>query len=198
MNVIRANIKDNSVKAEMSRIFVEGFYQWLQYFSKDKTKLANALAHMFNLDVFYLAEEGGRIAGFAACNDGSAPTVVLDKSEFTKYLGAVKGRIAYSILKKEFEEKQYPFEIAKDMGMVEFVATAPEYRGKGVATTIIRHIFDQTPRRQYVLEVADTNTTAVQLYERLGFREFQRVPQENSKRSGVNYLVYMKYEKHDG
>lgn len=77
---------------------------------------------------------------------------------------------------------------------MEFVATAAEHRGKGVASAIIEHIVKVTPFSAYILEVADTNLAAVKLYEKLGFKEFMRTPEPHSKRSGINYLVYMKYE----
>lgn len=98
------------------------------------------------------------------------------------------GKIPYFILKREFEEKLYPFEITKGMGMVEFVATSTKYRGQGVASAIMNHIFDSTPYDVYALEVADTNTKAVKLYERLGYSEFIRIKQKYSKNSGImNY-----------
>jgi ribosomal protein S18 acetylase RimI-like enzyme len=182
--------KDTNDK--ISKIFVDGFYQWLHYFSKDKKKLVNAFSHMFNLDVFYVALLNDEICGIAACNDGKIKSVHLEKKELKKYLGFVKGTIAYAVLNHEFEEKQYPFPIEPDMGCIEFVATSAEYRGKGVASAIITNIFKTTPYTNYVLEVADTNLNAVNLYTKLGFKEFKRVEEKHSKTSGINYLIYMK------
>ena len=187
--------QDNDINDRMSEIFVEGFYQWLKYFSKDKKKLANAFSHMFNPDVFYIALLNDDICGIAACNDGVMKSIRLEKKELKKHLGFIKGSIAYSVLKHEFEEKQYPFTIEQDMGCIEFVATSSKYRGQGVASEIITHIFNNTPFTSYVLEVADTNLNAVNLYTKLGFQEFKRVKEEHSKQSGINYLVYMKYIK---
>lgn len=195
MNVVRANELGNRAKDKMSDIFVDGFYQWLKFFSKDKRRLTKAFSHMFNLDVFYIAVIDDEIAGMAACTDGKAPSVRLDSKELKKHLGLVKGSITYFVLKREFEDRSYPFEIAEGMGMVEFVATSENHRSKGVATAIIKEIIKSTPHTEYVLEVADTNTTAVKLYEKLGFSEFMRVKQKHSERSGVNHLVYMKYIK---
>ncbi|WP_330218430.1 GNAT family N-acetyltransferase [Sporosarcina globispora] len=76
-----------------------------------------------------------------------------------------------------------------------FVATSVNYRGKGVATELLKTIMDSTSYDEYVLEVADTNTSAFKLYEKLGFAEFMRIPRKHSKRSGVNNLVYMKLVK---
>jgi ribosomal protein S18 acetylase RimI-like enzyme len=181
------------IRPNVSAIFTDGFYQWLRFFSKDKNRLARAFAHIFNFNVFWVTvDEQNNVLGIAACSDCMIPSVQLCKKEFRKHLGLLRGSIAFSVLKKEFEEKQYPFPISEDMGMVEFVATASEHRGKGVAETTLRHIFSTTPFTQYALEVADTNIKAVRLYEKLGFSEFMRVVEKHSDKSGVNALVYMK------
>jgi ribosomal protein S18 acetylase RimI-like enzyme len=199
MEIIHASEFGNSndTKMEISKIFVDGFFQWLHFFSKDKDKLVKAFSHMFNLDVFYVVVSDREIAGITACTDGRVSSVHLESKELKKHLGFFMGIIAYSVLKREFEEKQYPFEIEEGMGMVEFVATSTKYRGQGVATSIMNYIFDSTPYGVYALEVADTNTNAVKLYEKLGYSEFLRIKQKHSKRSGVNHLVYMKYSKNN-
>lgn len=195
MDVILASTLDNNARAAISDIFVDGFYQWLKYFSKDKQKLSRAFAHMFNFDVFYVATLDGNIAGIAALNDGTSSTVKLNKKEIQKHLGFFMGWFAYKMLKHEFMDKQYPFDMTPGVGYVEFVATAPAYRGKGAATAIIEHFFSLPQFSEYILEVADTNENAVRLYEKLGFCEFKRVEMKNKKQSGVNFLVYMRYEK---
>jgi ribosomal protein S18 acetylase RimI-like enzyme len=190
-----ANALGRDAGPEMGKIFAEGFYQWLQYFSKDKARLANAFAHMFNPDVFRAALLDGRVAGIAACTDGTIPSVRLQKRELKRHLGFVRGAIAYFVLKKEFEEKQYPFAFTPGMAAVEFVAVAEAHRGKGVAAALLGDILENTPYREYVLEVADTNLPAVRLYEKLGFREFMRVEMKQSRQSGINNLLYMNYTK---
>ena len=53
------------------------------------------------------------------------------------------------------------------------VAVAPEYRRRGIATTLLERLFEVTAgrgRRGYTLEVRVSNTGAIKLYERLGFR----------------------------
>ncbi len=52
------------------------------------------------------------------------------------------------------------------------VAVAPEYRGRGIARTLLEQLFDLTAgdeRRGYTLEVRVSNDAAIRLYERLGF-----------------------------
>jgi len=54
------------------------------------------------------------------------------------------------------------------------VAVAPDYRRRGIAVTLLERLFELTAgdeRRGYTLEVRVSNTAAIRLYERLGFKE---------------------------
>ncbi|WFA09235.1 GNAT family N-acetyltransferase [Tissierella sp. Yu-01] len=196
LTVIRADKLDFDVRQQMSEIFAEGFTQWLGYFSKDKNIIAKAFAHMFVLDQFYVAVEGNKIAGMAACTDCRTLALKLNKKELRKHLGFLKGSIAGVVLKKEFENpfKNPPLET----GSIELVGTATEFRGKGVASQIIRYIIRNTIYRTYLIEeVADTNTPAMNLYKKLGFEEYRRkpVPQKRAEKIGINNFIALKYIK---
>jgi ribosomal protein S18 acetylase RimI-like enzyme len=197
IEVVRADKLGEPVRNKISDVFVAGFMQWLRYFSNDAQQLSRAFAHMFLLDSFFVAFVEGHIAGIAACTNGMAPSVRLSARELRRHLGLVKGSVAAMVLKSQFENHPYPFTVEPGWGSVEFVATAAQYRGHGVASAIMEHIVKTTPFSAYVLEVADTNLPAVKLYERFGFKEFMRTAAPHSKRSGINYLVYMKYESED-
>lgn len=197
ISIIRADKAPQNINTSISEVFVEGFYQWLYFFSKDKEKLCRAFAHMFCPDIFYVAMDGGTVAGIAGLNDGKSHTVVLQKKELQRHLGRIMGMICYRALKSEFMEKKYPFEFRAREASVEFVATAPGYRGKGIATAIIEHLLAQSQYDSFVLEVADTNENAVQLYKKIGFREFMRIEEQHKKQSGVNFLIYMRHERQE-
>jgi ribosomal protein S18 acetylase RimI-like enzyme len=194
--VIRADKLDLDVKLQMSEIFADGFAGWLGYFSKDKNKIAKAFAHMFVLDQFYVAVMDNKIAGMVACTDCRTRSVRLNNKELRKYLGFFKGSIATIVLKKEFES---PFENPPtETGSIEFVGTASEFRGKGVASQIICHIMKNTAYHEYLItEVADTNTPAMNLYKKLGFEEYNRIPipQKKAEQIGINNFISLKYKR---
>lgn len=194
MEIIRLSEAKTDYKAEMGRVFAEGFYQWLRFFSKDKEKLSKAFSHMFNPNNFFLAISKDSVMGIAACAKEGIPSVKLNKKEIKKHLGFIMGTMAYHILKKEFEKKRYPFLITEKMAAIEFVAVDVKCRRQGVAQGLIEYIIERTAHDSYVLEVADTNTGAIALYEKLGFKEFLRIKLKHVKTSGVNFLVYMKHE----
>jgi ribosomal protein S18 acetylase RimI-like enzyme len=192
MQYVPADRLDFEAREQISRVFTLGFYQWLKYFSKDTDRLARALAHMFELSRFWVAVEGGTIAATCACTDGTKSPIRLDKAELRRHLGLIRGSFAYQMLRENLQEHSYPFTLASQTGSIEFVATAPEFRGKGVAFALLEHVMQTCGYCEYVLEVADTNESALRLYERLGFKEFQRVPEKHPKQSGLNFYVYMK------
>ena len=192
--IVKANKIDIDVRRQMAEIFAEGFTQWLVFFSKDKNIIARAFAHMFVLDQFYVAIADGEIAGVTACTDGKTLSVRLNKKELRKHLGFFKGSMAGIFLKKEFETSNENF--PPNTGSIEFVGTAPKFRGQGVASQIIQYIIENTPYNDYVIEeVADTNTPAMRLYQKLGFEEYRRkpVPKKVAKKIGINHFLSLKY-----
>lgn len=194
--VVRADQYGPDARSQMSRIFADGFTQWLEYFSKDKTKIANAFAHTFALDQFYVAVADGKVAAMAACTDGTALSLRLDPKELRKHLGFFKGSLAALILKKQFETPLA--NPSPEKGSIEFVGTALEFRGQGAASRLIRHFLDYMPYKEYfIYEVADTNTPAMKLYQKLGFAECGRtaIPPKRARKIGINALVSLKYAK---
>lgn len=196
MEVICAGeVSSNHIRNEISSIFVDGFYEWIKFFSKDKDVLKKAFAHMFNLDAFYITIIDERVAGFASISNDRVKNISLNRKQLQQHLGFFMGFFAYKVLRKEFEDKKYPFTITSDMQPIEFVATSSNHQRCGVASKIIQYIFEHDPHTSFVLEVADTNSKAVALYKKLGFKEITRIKMKNSKQSGVDNLLYMEYVK---
>ncbi|MCM3781601.1 GNAT family N-acetyltransferase [Neobacillus mesonae] len=196
LNVVRADQADFDVRRGISEVFAEGYAQWLVFFSKDPKKIAAAFAHMFILDQFYVAVTNGKVVGMTACTDGNSLSVKLDKKELRKHLGFFKGTMASIFLKKEFETTlDYP---SSNVGSIEFVGTAAEFRGQGVSSQLIRYILEHTQHQVYVIkEVADTNIPAMNLYHKLGFEEYNHkpIPAYRAKKIGINRMVSLRYTK---
>ncbi|MCL2224367.1 MAG: GNAT family N-acetyltransferase [Defluviitaleaceae bacterium] len=178
-----------NIRGQLSRVFVEGFYDWIKHFCKDKDKLTQAFEHVFTLEYFYVALQGETVAAMAACTQGFSP-IKLERREFVKALGFIRGNIAYFMLRRHMVRNSYPFAMSKTTGSVEFVATAPKFRNQGLGYELLSFIMEENPYDAYILEVADTNKNAVRLYEKLGFAEIKRV--QAPKRSGVNFFIYMR------
>ncbi|MFI6299371.1 GNAT family N-acetyltransferase [Nonomuraea sp. NPDC050790] len=191
IEIARATDLGAAHRRAVAEIFVDGFGSDFAYFSKDPKKLADALQHALVLDVFHVALADGRPAAITACTDGRQLSFRHDKRELRRHLGFYKGTIADMAFKREFYT---PLPYAKDrMASLEFVATGSKYRGRGVATALLKHLLGLPQYDEYVLaEISDINTPALRLYEKLGFREFTREKVNHTKRTGINYYISMR------
>ncbi|MCL2837671.1 MAG: GNAT family N-acetyltransferase [Oscillospiraceae bacterium] len=191
MTVRRASELAFDPREQMGRIFAHGFYDHgLHGLSKDKAVLSKAFEHIFDLDKFYVTVEDDVIMGFVGCSDKNPSPIKPDKKVFVEHFGFLRGNIGFKIVNKYMVNNKYPFALTPQTGSIDFVATAPEYMGKGVMTSLLSHVMNDSPFSEYALEVIDINAPAIRLYEKLGFREVKRVPAP--KGSGLKYLVYMR------
>jgi ribosomal protein S18 acetylase RimI-like enzyme len=196
MEIRRAVEFSDNIREKISGIFVEAFGKDLKFFSKDRNRMVKAFSHIFVLDYFYVAVIDKQVAGMVVCIDKERYCINHNEKIFREYLGIYKGVAADIAFKYYFNKyPKYPIEIDSKTGSVEFVATKAEYRKMGVASAIINHIFTFPEYNSYILEVADTNATALRLYEKLGFKEVYRKRLRFGKQIGINYLLYMKRTK---
>ena len=186
-----------NARLEISRIFVEGFYEWFKYFSKDKNKLISAFSDAFVWERFYVAIENGKIVGMAALTNGKEAVVITNKKTLRKHLGIIRGSIAKFFLKKEFEKHSYPFDMCADTDSIEFVAVEKEHRGKNIAGQLMHYIVQNSSKNRFVLEVASSNTPAIRAYEKFGFVEFftTNLSPKEQKYAGFEKYIYMEYLK---
>ena len=196
MNIVykKADSLDFDPRPQMAKIFAEGFAHLFSAFSKDTELLAKAFAHVFVLQYFYVALQGKTIAAIVACTNGISP-IVFDKKICKKELGFLRGWIAHNQLTKYIVNHKFPFDFTPNMGRIEIVGSAANFRGKGIAYGLIKHTIESTPFDEYVLEVIDDNTGAIKLYEKLGFETFDKVKMPGSVKGIINAFLYMKHSE---
>lgn len=187
---------ENMVRKGMASIFSDGFTQWLTFFSKNPKKIAAAFGHIFVLDQFFIAVDNNRIVGMVGCTNTKELSVRLNGKELRRHLGWFKGSLALLFLKKEFETPFNP--PLENAASIEFVGTASDYSGKGIATQIMNYIVENTNYQTYLIEeVADNNIAAMNLYKKLGFVEYRRKKNKLGKKNGISYFISLRYEKRD-
>jgi ribosomal protein S18 acetylase RimI-like enzyme len=191
IEIIPARELGEGYRRRIVEVFVDAFGPDFAYFSRDPRVLADAFEHMLVLDVFHVAMLDGEPAGIAACTDGRQQSAVPQGRHLRRHLGLVKGTIGAVALQREFAGGVPG--IGDRAASIEFVGTASRFQGKGVATALIRHLLALPHYREYVLEtVSDVNTPALNLYRKLGFEEYKRVPVRHTKLSGISYYVSLK------
>ncbi|MDD2493530.1 MAG: GNAT family N-acetyltransferase [Bacilli bacterium] len=182
----------HDISKEVVSIFVAAYYDELKTISKSKDKLEQAFITAIQKEFFYIAERNREIVGILACTTNKKRALVINKSTFQKNLGFFKGFLYYLLLKEEFnKDLPYPNEV----GYIECVATTPSARGKGVATTLLHYVLTNLPIKHYLLEVVDTNKSAIRIYEKAGFKETHRKKTNFPKLKGFNEKIYMELLK---
>ena len=193
MEIKRAVEFGENIREKISELYVEGFYdEGLKHFSKDKAKLKQAFAPMFHLENIYVAPIDNEIAGMTACLGRGNIYLNIDKKIFIKHFGIFRGLMAY-YANKHFIKNLPIHEIDNETVIIENVVTDLKYRGKGIASAIIKHIFAFPEYKHFLIKVADTNPNAFELYKKLGFKETHR--EKYMPGSGINYWINMKYSK---
>lgn len=168
----------------------EGFEKDFSVLSKDNKKIASAIATGLQIDKFYIAETDGKIMAVMAISDCYGRAARVDKPALRKHLGFIKGLIAGVVLKEEFEEQ---FDYPAGIGYIEFVTVRKEHRGKGISAFLLKESMELSGYQEFILDVTDTNTTAVQCYLKFGFKEIKRIPEKHAKQKGFHAKIYMFY-----
>ncbi|MEV0698721.1 GNAT family N-acetyltransferase [Saccharopolyspora sp. NPDC050389] len=191
IDVKRGNELGEEYRTAIAEVYIDGFGEHLEYFSKDRRKLVAAFEHMLVLDLFHVALVDGRPAAIAACTDGVQLSTRHDVRVLRRHLGLLKGTVADVGFRREFKK---PWAQAEPgTASIEFVATGSAHRGRGVATALLQHMLAFPQFSTYVLEdIADTNAPALHLYEKLGFRESKRTKVRHTKRTGINAYISMR------
>jgi ribosomal protein S18 acetylase RimI-like enzyme len=175
------------VRNEVAAVFVDAYYKELRFFTKDKNKLIKAFRHSFCPEVIYLAELEGEIISMLGCSNNKMRAMYIDPNQLKKHLGFFIGPLAYRFMHKEFNT---PLTYPDHTGYIECVATMEKARGKGAATSLMKQVLE-LPYQEFILEVADNNQTAYQLYKKMGFAQIKRKREKFSKIKGFKERIYM-------
>jgi len=160
---------------------------------KDMECMVKVFANSIITERFFVAEQNGEIIGVIACTDCCGRAVNINKNDFKKHLGFIRGLIGYSVF---YSELMRPLTYSATTGNIEFVGVLQSARGRGVAKKMLKEIIENNPvYSEFVLYVTDTNRSAQKCYADFGFVEFDRVPVSYAKQKGFNSKIYMKYKR---
>jgi ribosomal protein S18 acetylase RimI-like enzyme len=189
--VRRGDELGEAYRHRITEVLVRGFAEDFAYFSRDPRVLTDAFAHMVLLDRFYVALVDDEPAAIASVTEGAQECFAPRADQLRRHLGALHGTTSYLIVRSQFLGA---YDDARHgLAEIGFVATAPEFQGRGVATTLMRHLLQLPEYAEYVLrDIKDTNAPALGLYGKLGFDEFRRRPIRFAKRAGFSAYVSMR------
>ena len=176
----------------VTAIFVDAYYDQLAQLEEDRTKLFNIFQKTFLLEHYYGAFIDEELVGFFALSDEKERCMKIEKKNILENINGILGRIAYRVLRKEFEHK---LKLKKPGYNIESVATSKKHQGKGIATKLMQYAMENNAYLE--LDVLDTNTRAYELYKRIGFNVYKEedVPVLLRKIKGYRKRVFMNYER---
>ena len=168
MEIKRAIECGDDIRERLSEVYVNAFYDdVLKYFSKDKAKLKKVFAHGFLLEYFYVAIMDNEIVGMAACMGKNKICFKFNIITLVKYLGILKGLLTnfgFNQFVKGFPK------LNEKTALIEYLATDKKHLRTGVASTLVKALFALPEYKNYILEVIETNSKAINLYTKIGFK----------------------------
>lgn len=192
IKIIKASKVNGKIWLEMSKLFVDSFYDYFKSFCQNREKLYKCFKNIFNYKNFYVVLLDKELIGIGACCDGKS-SIKIKKSNLYFNLGLSKGKRAYNYFKLIFEDRDYSFEMDKECGMIEFVAVKEKYRNKKIGFTLINHMMCDNKYKRYLSKVGDNNYSGRKVLENIGFEEFD-IEQSKIKEKedvGVENYFYM-------
>lgn len=150
-------------------IFIDGFYYiYEKAVSKDKALLKKLFIDAFDHDMVFVCLHEGRVVGFLGLGNSHKRCVALSKEICKRLFGKYKGAVIYLQMSKMLHEITVH---EKNEGYIDYITTDDNYRGKGIATRLIKYACDTLSYESYTLDVLSKNMTAKRLYEHLGFEQ---------------------------
>ena len=189
-NVIHRKAKAEDLD-EVADVLAVGFGQLFHQLTRKEDEIRALLRSLILLENFYVVEVDGRIAGCLALSAEGSRSSQVDSSEFRRIVGLVKGTIGAWVVRRLLT---VPYELPEDTAYFEYVTILPEFRRRGLSSSLIMDTVERTEFRRYMLDVTSDNMEAYQLYEKLGFREVKREKERFAKQAGFEYRIYMALE----
>lgn len=175
---------------QLAKLYVESFKNKMGAVSKDPSELEQIFINSFKPNHYYVCLDGDKIIGMAACSNHLERANTFDRAEIIQLLGSFKGNIALFLINAMLGK---PGVKKENEGYIESVATDPDYRGQGIATSLFTYIHSHTPYDRYVLDVIYGNDKAKALYQKLGYNVYHIDKGIALKMMNIKELYLMEY-----
>ena len=164
------------------------FEKIFRIFTRDMGRMAKVFESGVVTSRFYVAEQDGKMIGAVACGDCTQRVFNVRKSDCIKYLGAIRGRLAFRVIRAELLR---PHPYAATTGYIDVIGVLPQARGKGVAKKLLSELIANNPKyTEFILDVDSINASAIKSYTSFGFVEYKRVTPMKFINRGKVFMRY--------
>lgn len=168
-NIVQYKLLSEAQKDQLVEILVEGFGH-LMTFTKDKNQLNALFRTALHPDFVYAYVEQDRALGLLGLATNQIRAVKLNSETCKDVLGK-KGILICKQMNAIFQSQV----VKEDTDLyIDFLATAKDARGKGIATALLNFSFQLPGYKDYYIEVFSKNENAKRLYESIGFSTIKK------------------------
>ena len=154
---------------QATAICVEGLYNIFSMISKDKELLTELFMDSFDYDMCYSYLYDEEAVGFIGLGNSLKRAVANMKLEtFERLFDKRKAKYMFPSISEGMAVPRVKSEREVE---IDYFATIPHLRGKGIGKQLILYIFDNLHYESCTLDVYSKNLKAIKLYERLGFKQ---------------------------
>lgn len=171
-------------------VIYAGFSHHFKHLRTTESKVKAILKEILKIEDFVVIELDRVIVGCLGISKGNQRLVTLQSDVYKNELGLIKGFIANKMLNTIIGK---PMNLKDKEGYIEFVTVLDDYRRQGLTTQLIEWVIHSGEYTRLILDVTDDNQKAINLYQKIGFVEFDRKKEFFSKQAGFEYQIYMEY-----
>ena len=187
-------IANENEKSQIAEVFAKSFEADFAVLANGVDNVAKIFENGVNPSRILVAEQNGRLVGALGCGDCSDRPFHVTKKDCKKYLGFFRALLAHAVFTEEFVK---PFPHPPNVAYIDFLGVLEEARGQGIAKALLAKVVEYFPQYdEFILDVTDVNTTAIKLYEKVGYVEYEREHSRWAKYgAGFKEKVWMRYTK---
>ncbi|WP_373261644.1 GNAT family N-acetyltransferase [Hungatella hathewayi] len=174
---------------QTAALLVDSFYSMFKGITKERELLQRLFTPCMQLDLIYVFLKDDRVAGLIAVSDSRRRAIVMKEETCVSVFGPVKGKILAWQLGKMLS---IPAVKGDRSGYVDFIATSPEYRRKGVGGQLLTFAEAGLDFDELYLDVLKDNLPAVSLYEKMGYRTETLKKSILMRLAGIKAMYIMK------
>ena len=102
VRIQKASLLGKDKRKQMSKLFVDAYYNYFSFFCSDKNKLYKVFYSAFCLEQFYCVLLDDEVIGIGSCNNGLVSSIKINKFRMYCLLGFSLGKRLYKYIKTIF------------------------------------------------------------------------------------------------
>lgn len=171
LKIVNLELLSIEDKRKAIDLFIEGFFDIFSSITKNKIVLNELFINSIDFSLVYVFINGKEIIGFIGISDNKKRPIKCNLNICKQLFGKFKGIIIQKQLAMMMEE----IVVKKESDLyIEFLVTDKKNRNKGIASKLIKFVYDELGYENYYIEVLSKNKNAKRLYENLGFKIYKK------------------------